>query len=87
MGLDFAIFFAVIAIGVVVVGLLFGFVGLIVAVPILSLIVILTEELWVKPMEESRLGELDDRDHPRSEHADDDHDLHVDPEPGHILTE
>ena len=42
---------AVIAIGVVVVGQLFGFVGLIVAVPILSMIVILVEELWVKPME------------------------------------
>ena len=40
-----------IAVGVVVVGQLFGFVGLIVAVPILSMIVILVEELWVKPME------------------------------------
>ena len=44
---------AVIAVGVVVVGQLFGFVGLIVAVPILSLLVILVEELWVKPMEEA----------------------------------
>ena len=44
---------AVIAVGVVVVGQLFGFVGLIVAVPILSMIVILVEELWVKPLEES----------------------------------
>jgi predicted PurR-regulated permease PerM len=42
---------AVIAVGVVLVGQLFGFVGLFVAVPILSLIVILTEEIWVKPME------------------------------------
>lgn len=42
---------AVIAVGVVVVGELFGFVGLVVAVPILSAIVILTHELWVKPME------------------------------------
>jgi len=42
---------AVIAVGVVVVGELFGFVGLFVAVPILSAIVILTHELWVKPME------------------------------------
>ena len=82
---------AVIAVGVVVVGQLFGFVGLIVAVPILSMIVILVEELWVKPMEAaaSRTGgtvdvyslitaitiEDDDADH--------DHDLHVDPEPGH----
>jgi predicted PurR-regulated permease PerM len=42
---------AVIAIGVVVVGQLFGFVGLIVAVPILSLLVVLVEELWVQPLE------------------------------------
>jgi len=49
---------AVIAVGVVIVGQLFGFVGLIVAVPILSMIVILVEELWVKPMEDptSTLG-------------------------------
>ncbi len=44
---------AVIALGVVVVGQLFGFVGLIVAVPILSMIMILVEELWVKPMEKA----------------------------------
>src|SRR5215208_8318726 len=43
---------AMIAIGVVVVGQLFGFVGLFVAVPILSLIVIATEEFWVKEIEE-----------------------------------
>jgi predicted PurR-regulated permease PerM len=43
---------AVIAIGVVVVGTLFGFVGLFVAVPILSLIIIAVEEFWVKPVEE-----------------------------------
>ncbi len=42
---------AVIAIGVVVVGQLFGFIGLFVAVPILSLLVILVEEFWVKPVE------------------------------------
>jgi len=50
---------AVIAIGVLVVGQLFGFVGLIVAVPILSMITILVEELWVKPIEEAhrRAGE------------------------------
>ena len=49
---------AVIAVGVLIVGQLFGFVGLVVAVPILSLIVILVEELWVKPMEDpaSTLG-------------------------------
>ena len=42
---------ALIAIGVLVVGQLFGFVGLFVAVPIISMAVILSEELWVKPME------------------------------------
>ena len=42
---------ALIAIGVVVVGELFGVVGLIVAVPIIAMIAILTEELWVKEIE------------------------------------
>jgi predicted PurR-regulated permease PerM len=44
---------AVVAIGVVVVGQLFGFVGLFVAVPILSLVVIVVEEFWVNPVEEA----------------------------------
>jgi predicted PurR-regulated permease PerM len=44
---------AVIAVGVLVVGQLFGFVGLIVAVPILSMITILVEEIWIKPVEEA----------------------------------
>jgi predicted PurR-regulated permease PerM len=43
---------ALIAIGVLVVGQLFGFVGLFVAVPIIAMVVILAEELWVKPTEE-----------------------------------
>ena len=42
---------AVIAIGVVVVGQLFGVAGLFVAVPILSLVVIGVDEFWVKPLE------------------------------------
>jgi predicted PurR-regulated permease PerM len=42
---------AVVAIGVVVVGQLFGFIGLFVAVPLLSLIIILADELWVKQVE------------------------------------
>jgi predicted PurR-regulated permease PerM len=42
---------ALIAIGVVVVGQLFGIVGLFVAVPIISAMVILTEEYWVKEVE------------------------------------
>jgi predicted PurR-regulated permease PerM len=82
---------AVIAVGVVVVGQLFGFVGLIVAVPILSMIVIGVEELWVRPVEEAARargspdielpsGQLDDRDHGRGDAADDDQDLHPDPE-------
>jgi predicted PurR-regulated permease PerM len=54
---------AVVAIGVVVVGQLFGFVGLFVAVPILSLVVIGVEEFWVKPVEEAhaerRRAEID----------------------------
>ena len=82
---------AVIAFGVVVVGQLFGLVGLIVAVPILSLIVVLVEEVWVKPMEaaaaERRRSDLvldldQGDDHPR-EHEDDDPDLHPDPRAGH----
>jgi predicted PurR-regulated permease PerM len=48
---------AVIAIGVIVVGQLFGAVGLIVSVPILAAIVILVDELWVKPMEARALSE------------------------------
>ena len=44
---------AVIAIGVLVVGQLFGFLGLFVGVPILSAIVILVEELWVRPVEDA----------------------------------
>jgi putative permease len=40
---------ALIAMGVVIVGQLIGFLGLFVAVPILSLIVILVDEIWVKP--------------------------------------
>jgi predicted PurR-regulated permease PerM len=54
---------AVIAVGVVVVAQLFGFVGLFVAVPILSLIVVSVEEFWVKPIEaadrERRRAELE----------------------------
>ena len=42
---------AIIALGVVVVAQLFGVAGLLVAVPILSLIVLLVEELWVRPQE------------------------------------
>jgi predicted PurR-regulated permease PerM len=44
---------ALVAVGVVAVDQLFGFVGLIVAVPILSTFKILVEELWIKPVEHS----------------------------------
>lgn len=42
---------AVVAIGVVAVEQLFGFIGLLVAVPILATAAILIDELWVKPLE------------------------------------
>jgi predicted PurR-regulated permease PerM len=43
---------AVVALGVVVVGSLFGFFGLFMAVPILSLVTISVRRLWVEPLEE-----------------------------------
>lgn len=49
---------AVIAVGVVLVGQVFGFVGLFVAVPLLSAIVILVDELWVKPTERAHARDL-----------------------------
>ena len=42
---------AVIAVGVVAVGEVFGLLGLIIAVPILSLIAILVDVLWIAPRE------------------------------------
>jgi predicted PurR-regulated permease PerM len=86
---------AMIAIGVVVVGQLFGFVGLFVAVPILSLLVIAVEEFWVKPIEDAEverrrsaielpsdeLGDGDDHPDQRDDH---DQDLDHDPEAGHL---
>jgi predicted PurR-regulated permease PerM len=44
---------ALIAIGVVLVGQLFGFLGLFVAVPILAFLVIVVDEFWVKQIEYS----------------------------------
>ena len=87
---------AVIAIGVVVVGQLFGFVGLFVAVPILTLVTIVVQEFWVRPLEEAdarrRRGrialpdsaQLDDGDHGADEDEDDDQDLDDDPEAGKL---
>jgi predicted PurR-regulated permease PerM len=53
---------AVVAVGVVAVQQLFGFVGLIIAVPIIATVKILIEELWVNPLEqrhEARIREPD----------------------------
>ena len=73
---------------------LFGFVGLFVAVPILSLMVIAVEEFWVKPVEESdarRRGpdivisrELGDGDDGADQHEDDDEHLNDDPKAGKL---
>ena len=61
---------ALVAIGVVVVGQLFGFVGLFVAVPILAAIVIAVDELWVKPLEERDGLSVPDRAEPAVPAAD-----------------
>jgi predicted PurR-regulated permease PerM len=86
---------AMIAIGVVVVGQLFGFIGLFVAVPILSLLVVAVEEFWVQPIEEAEeerrrsaielpSGELGDGDDHPDQREDHDQDLDHDPEARHL---
>lgn len=81
---------AAIAIGVVVVAQLFGFIGLFVAVPIILLLTIAVEELWVKPLEQRRAAEaredleLRDGDDRPGEHEHDDKNLHDDPEAGEL---
>jgi predicted PurR-regulated permease PerM len=47
---------AVVAVGVVAIERLFGFVGLIVAVPILGTFRVLVQELWIYPMEDRNLA-------------------------------
>jgi predicted PurR-regulated permease PerM len=42
---------ALVTIGVVVVAQLFGLVGVIISIPLVSLTLILVEELWINPME------------------------------------
>lgn len=49
MGRSVSLHPAVIAIGVLVAGSLFGVVGLLISVPLISLALILADELWVKP--------------------------------------
>ncbi len=57
---------AVVAVGVVAVEQLFGFVGLIVAVPIIATVKILIEELWVGPLERRDEARMLDQPPPRS---------------------
>jgi predicted PurR-regulated permease PerM len=42
---------AVVAIGVLVTGALFGLIGVVLSIPLMSLTVILVEEIWIKPQE------------------------------------
>ena len=42
---------AVVAIGVVAVDQLFGFIGLLIAVPIIATASVLVDELWIRPLE------------------------------------
>jgi len=42
---------AVVAIGVVAVDQLFGFMGLLIAVPLIATVSVLVDELWVRPLE------------------------------------
>ncbi len=46
---------ALVAIGVLVMAQLFGLIGVVIAIPLLSLAIILVEELWVKPQENKGL--------------------------------
>ncbi len=59
MGRSVSLHPAVIAVGVLVAGSLFGLVGLLISVPLISLTLILADELWVKP-HGSRHGPLGD---------------------------
>lgn len=43
---------AVVAIGLLITGAMFGLLGLFIAVPLISLALILVEELWVRPQEQ-----------------------------------
>jgi predicted PurR-regulated permease PerM len=57
---------AVVAVGVVAVDQLLGFVGLIVAVPIIATVKILIEELWVEPLERRAHARMVDPDPPET---------------------
>ncbi|MBW3653248.1 MAG: AI-2E family transporter [Actinobacteria bacterium] len=53
---------ALLAIGVVVIGQLFGLMGVLLAVPILTALVVLVQELWILPREDSARGQQRRRD-------------------------
>jgi predicted PurR-regulated permease PerM len=44
---------AIVAIGVLVMAQLFGLIGVIIAIPLISLFMTLVEELWIRPQEEA----------------------------------
>jgi predicted PurR-regulated permease PerM len=46
---------AVVAIGVLVMAQLFGLIGVIISIPLISLFIILVEELWIMPQEAAYL--------------------------------
>jgi predicted PurR-regulated permease PerM len=56
----------VIAFGVVAVGAMFGFIGLLIAIPILATVIILVEEVWVKPREPQLVVAVEPSELPRS---------------------
>ena len=49
MGRSVSLHPAVIAIGVLIAGSLFGIIGLLISVPLISFTLILADELWIKP--------------------------------------
>jgi putative permease len=55
---------ALIAVGVVVVGQLLGIIGLFVAVPVLALMVVLVDEIWVKPRNTEALVSMGEAEPP-----------------------
>jgi predicted PurR-regulated permease PerM len=49
---------AVVTIGVLVMAQLFGLIGVIISIPLLSLLIILVRELWIDPMERAHTAEV-----------------------------
>ncbi len=67
MGRSVSLHPAVIAIGVLVAGSLFGLVGLLISVPLISLTLILVDELWIKPHGSAQGALGDPAHHPLGE--------------------